>query len=144
MALSHTAVGPSSVEVKKLRFKNNEGSTLPVDAVVQLDVSTAGVDGINVVQPNTGELNLTVGVLDVATANGEFGLVQVSGYRATSIVLITDTTLANGLKLTPVAGQNYLASLAAGDGRDGWFALCESHTTGTGTVSKKIHIRCGL
>jgi hypothetical protein len=120
-------------------FKNSEGATIPADAVCQMSLSTP--NGIKMVQPNTAELDAVVGVADAAIADASFGLVQTYGYRATSKVLLTDTSQAAGLKMVPVAGQDYLASVAAGDGRDGLFVLLESHTTGTGTTSKKIHIR---
>lgn len=120
-------------------FYNAEGASIPADAVCQMSMSTP--DGIKVVQPNTNELDGVLGVADAAIADATYGLVQLFGYRATSKLLLTDTSQAAGLKLIPVAGQDYLKSVAAGDGRDGFFVLLESHTTGSGTTSKKIHIR---
>lgn len=118
-------------------YTNVEGSSIPADAVVQLDVSTSA-DGNRVVQPNTNELNAVVGVADAAIANSAVGLVQMYGYRGTSKILLTNTSHAVGVKLVAVAGQDYLATSASGDLL---FVLLESHTTGTGTVSKKVLIR---
>lgn len=122
-------------------YTNAEGSTIPADAVCQLDIST-DVDGNRIVQPNTNELDAVIGVAHASIATSGVGLVQIYGYRATSKVFRTDTSQAAGLKMVPVAGQDYLASVAAGDGRDGLFVLVQSISTSTTTTSLKIHIRC--
>lgn len=119
-------------------FTNREGGTIAADAVVQLDFTAATLDGNSIVQPNTGELNAVVGINDASLANGASGLVQLYGYRGTSKILLTNTTQAAGAKLVAVAGQDYLASSASGDLL---FVLLESHTTGTGTTSKKVLVR---
>ena len=90
----------------------NEGTAIPKDAVVQLDIGTA-VDGVKVVQPNTGELHAFVGVADQAVADQDYGLAQVYGYRSSSLVFQTGTTMAAGLPLVPTAGQNYMQTAAS-------------------------------
>lgn len=120
-------------------FKNSTGGTTAIDSVVSLSLSTP--DGIKYIQPTTASLNVVLGVADAAIADSAYGFVQLYGYRATSKLLLTDTSQAAGAKLSPVNAQDYLSSIAAGDGRDGFFVLLESHTTGAGTTSKKIHIR---
>lgn len=126
-------------------YTNGEGASLPADAVVALDNSTTG-NGNLIVQPNTGGLDLVIGVLMASVASGttNWARVQVYGYRASSILLRTDTSQQTGIKLIPVAGQNYLSSLAAGDGRDGLFALMASDVSSaaSATVSRAIFIRC--
>jgi hypothetical protein len=84
---------------------------MPKDSVVQLEVGTAA-DGIKCVQANTGELWAFVGVADQAISNGDYGLVQVYGYRSSSIIFQTGTTQAAGLPVVPTAGQNYMQSVA--------------------------------
>jgi hypothetical protein len=118
-------------------FYGAEGADIPKDAVCQLDITTA-VDGNRVVQPNTSELNAVVGIAHALITDATYGLVQIYGYRSTAKVLTTDTSIAAGVKLVAVAGQDYLASSASGDLL---FVLLQSHTTAAGTVSKKIHIR---
>lgn len=122
-----------------IAVRNVEGTTLPVDSVVALDLST-DIDGNRVVQPNTNELSATVGVLDAALADDAYGLAQTYGYRASSIVFQTNTTIAKGVKLVPTAGQNYFASSASGDLLA---VLCETiATTGaSATISAKVHLR---
>ena len=119
--------------------KNAEGSEIKKDAVVQLDIST-DIDGNRAVQPNSNELNAVIGLADKAIADGAFGLVQCYGYRASSIVFQTDTSIAAGVKLVAVAGQNYAQSSASGDLL---LVLCESvaSSSASATISKKVHIR---
>jgi hypothetical protein len=117
------------------------------DDVVQLELTAASVNGVLVVQPNTSELNATVGIADAAIANGGFGLVQIYGYRSTSRVLQTGTTLALGVALSPVAGSDMLATtVSVGLGAYlPTFVLLETATTAPGTdstISKKVFIRC--
>lgn len=90
----------------------NEGSALTKDQVVQMDIGTA-IDGVKVVQPNTGELYAFVGVADQAIADQDYGLAQVYGYRSSSILFQTATTMAAGLPLVPTAGQNYMQTTAS-------------------------------
>jgi len=122
-----------------IAVKNVEGTTLPVDSLVQLDLST-DIDGNRVVQPNTNETNASVGLLDEALTDGAFGLAQAYGYRASSIVFQTNTTQAAGVKLVPVAGANYVRSSASGDLLA---VLCESIATSSAsaTISAKVHLR---
>jgi hypothetical protein len=117
-------------------YKNGEAAAIPIDAVCQLKLNS---DGRTIVQPNSSETNAVVGVAHLAIPNEatKYYPVQVYGYRASSVLTITDTSIAAGVKLVPTAGADALVSSASGDLR---FVLLESHTTGTGTVSKKIHI----
>ena len=116
------------------------------DDVVQLELTAASVNGVLVVQPNSAELNATVGIADAAIGNGAFGLVQIYGYRSTARVLQTGTTLALGVALGPVAGSDMLATtVSVGLGAYlPTFVLLETAATAAGTdstVSKKIFIR---
>jgi hypothetical protein len=117
------------------------------DDVVQLELTAASVNGVLVVQPNSAELNATVGIADAAIGNGAFGLVQIYGYRSTSRILQTGTTHALGVALSPVAGSDMLATtVSVGLGAYlPTFVLLETAATGAGTdstISKKIFIRC--
>jgi len=119
---------------------------IAADDVVQLELTAASVDGIKVVQPNSGELNAVVGIADSAISNGSYGLVQIYGYRSTSRVLQTGASIAVGAALGPVAGSDMLASAASiAPAYLPAFVLLESAASAAGadsTVSKKIFIRC--
>ena len=134
--------------------ENNEGATIDIDATVQVDTTT-DVDGVKVRDMDTGDLYAFMGVADAAIADNNFGLIQVYGYRSTSQILTTDTSIAAGLPLIPVAGQEYFNSFetaitqASSTDQQAttitlqptFGCLLESITTSTGTASLKIFIR---
>ena len=114
------------------------------DDVVQLELTAASVDGIKVIQPATANMQAVVGVADAAIANGDYGLVQIFGYRSTSRIGPTDSTQTSlGRVLIPVAGQDYFSTIATNAQYGALAVLLESLTTGTSsdTVSKKIFLR---
>jgi hypothetical protein len=121
---------------------------IAADDVVQLELTAASVNGVLVIQPTSAQMQATIGVADAAIANGAYGLVQVYGYRSTSRVLQTGTSLALGVCLGPVAGSDMLASNASiAPSFLPAFVLLESAETVAGansTISKKIFIRCML
>lgn len=92
-------------------FENNEGAQLNADATVRLQMNS-DVDGIKAVSVTTGTLWAFLGIIDANVADGNFGLAQVYGYRSTSRVFQTNTSQATGLPLAPVAGQQYLQTVA--------------------------------
>lgn len=118
-------------------FYNPSASTLPKDSMAQIDITT-NADGIRISQPTTAGLIAHVGIVHAAIPTLSYGLVQTYGYRSTSKVLTTDTSQAAGLRLIAVNAQDYAASASAGDTT---LILMESHTTSTGTVSKKVFIK---
>lgn len=125
-------------------FKNISGSSMAADIPAFLDTGTP--DGNRITSaPAAGANQFVVGLVDSAISNNDFGLVQTYGYRATSSVFRTNTSIAIGAKLAPVASQSYLATFAAGDGKgDGMFAVMETvqSSAASTTASAKIHIRC--
>ena len=127
-------------------FKANEAG-IAADDVVALEITAASLDGVAIVQPVAASLTMTVGIADAAIANGAYGLVQIYGYRSTSRVLQTGTSLTAGLTvLAPVAGQDYLSSAATVPlGYLPSFVLLNSQSSAPGansTTSAKIFIRC--
>ena len=130
-------------------FKANAAG-IAADDVVALELTAASLDGVNITGPvSTTDINnlfSVVGIADAAIANGAYGLVQIYGYRSTSRVLQTGTSLTAGLTiLAPVAAQDYLSSGATVPG--GYlpaFVLLNSQSSAPGansTVSAKIFIR---
>jgi hypothetical protein len=114
---------------------------------VALELTAASLDGVNIVQPVAAALSSVVGIADAAIANGAYGLVQIYGYRSTSRVLLTGTSLTAGLtQLAPVAANDYLSSGATVPaGYLPAFVLLNSQSSAPGansTVSAKIFIRC--
>lgn len=76
------------------------------------ETASASIDGVKVRQPGTGLLYGFVGIADSAINSGDYGLVQVYGYRSTSKVFQTNTSQDTGLALTPTAAVAYMASAA--------------------------------
>jgi hypothetical protein len=125
---------------------------IAADDVVALD-SSASSDGVLILQPAAGTVHATVGIADAAIANGAYGLVQIYGYRSTSRVNSSGTSMAIGFPLRPVAAVDYLE---AGAATAAWqvtsaqglasFVLLESLVSTEGatavTYSRKIFIRC--
>jgi len=114
--------------------------------VVALELTAASVDGVKITQPVTASLTAVVGIADAAIANGAYGLVQIYGYRSTSRVLQTGTSLTAGLTvLAPVNAADYLSSGATVPaGYLPAFVLLNSVTSAAGansTTSAKIFIR---
>mgnify|MGYP001618151728 CR=1 FL=1 len=94
--------------------QNNTGSgtALVKDQPVCMDTGTAA-DGVKVVTPTTAAFWCFSGVVDAAIADQDFGLVQTYGYRSSSQVFMTGTTVAAGQPLIPVNAVSYLQSTAS-------------------------------
>lgn len=117
---------------------------IAADDVVQLELNATSVDGVKVIQPAANQMFSTVGVADQAIANGGYGLVQIYGYRSTSRIVLTGTSLTAGCVLGAIAANDYLGSQATVPvGYLPAFVLLESASSGTGaeTTTKKIFIR---
>jgi hypothetical protein len=76
------------------------------------ETASASIDGVKVRQPDTSVLYGFVGIADSAIASGDYGLVQVYGYRSTSKVFQTNTSQDTGVALVPVAAVAYMGSVA--------------------------------
>jgi len=127
-------------------FQANEAN-ISADDVVALELTAASVDGVKITQPVTASLAAVVGIVDAAIANGAYGLVQIYGYRSTSRVLQTGTSLTAGLTiLAPVNAADYLSSGATVPaGYLPAFVLLNSAQSAAGansTTSNKVFIRC--
>lgn len=76
------------------------------------ETASASIDGVKVRQPDTSVLYGFVGIADSAITSGDYGLVQVYGYRSTSKVFQTNTSQDTGVALTPIAAVAYMGSVA--------------------------------
>lgn len=130
--------------------RNNEGATINANQTVQWEPASASVDGVRVRDMDTDNVYLFVGIADAAISDGDYGLVQVWGYRSTSILFQTDTSINTGVALIPVAAQDYLQSTASSTTSSAnvvhqpvYAALLESiaSSSASATISKKIFIR---
>ena len=124
--------------------------TVAADDCVQLELNSASINGVRIRQPDTGNLWAFVGVADTAITSGNYGLIQVHGYRGTSRVFATDTSIDTGFPLVPTAGavyfQTFNSTLALNvtvTHQPAFAVLCESVTdlSASATASKKVFIR---
>lgn len=92
--------------------QNNEGVLLPANTVVQWQTGGAA-NGVLVRQPDTGEMAAFAGVVDADIPIGEFGQVQVSGYRENLLCFLDGTTPPAGSLLFAGAGVGHVAPAAA-------------------------------
>ena len=83
------------------------------DDACQWELASASIDGVKVRAPDTGNLYAFVGIADAAIASGAYGLVQTYGYRSTSRLFQTNTSIDTGQPLVPVAGAVYLQSISS-------------------------------
>ena len=116
----------------------------------QLELASASIDGVRVRDMDTGNLHSFVGICDAALADGAYGLFQVYGYRSTSILFQSGTSIATGALLIPVAGQDYMDTVASTFASNTtvtiqpvFAILGESITdsSASATISKKIFLR---
>lgn len=131
-------------------MRNNEGATINANQTVQLELASASIDGVRVRDMDTGNLHAFVGVADAAIADGAYGLIQVYGYRSTSILFQTNTSVDTGVVLIPVAAQDYLDSVATTVASNTTITLQPifaflgesiASSSASATISKKIFIR---
>ena len=131
-------------------MQNNEGATVAKDDACQLELASASIDGVKMRQPDTGNLFAFVGIADAAMPAGDYGLVQVYGYRSTSKVFQTNTSINTGQALVPVAGAAYLQSVASSTTSSAdttlqpvYAVIGESvaSSTASATISVKLFIR---
>jgi hypothetical protein len=131
-------------------LQNNEGSTIAKDDACQFELASASIDGVKVRQPDTSNEFAFAGLADAAIAAGDFGLVQVYGYRSSSKIFQTNTSIDTGAALIPTAGQAYLQSVASSTTSTSnvtlqpiYAVLGESivNSAASATVSRKVFIR---
>jgi hypothetical protein len=133
-----------------LMVKNNEGSALAAGQTVQWELASASVDGVKARGVDTGNDWAFIGIVDAAIADGEYGLVQVYGYRASAKVFQTGTSYDTGAALVPVAGQAYMSAVATSTTSTAnvtlqpvFAVLAESIQTAaaSATVARKVFLR---
>jgi len=120
-------------------MRSNEA--LSIDDACILETNSDSIDGVRVRQPDTGLLHAFVGIADAAIASGSYGLIQVYGYRSTSRVFQTNTSIDTGVVITPVAGAAYVQSFASSNVPYGVLLETIVSSSVSNTVSRKIFIR---
>ncbi len=136
--------------------KNTEAGTLNADDACAWATASASVDGVAVRQPDSSHAGSIVGIVDAAITDGNFGLVQVYGYRSTSRVFQTNTSQDTGDFMEVSLGSAVLSSYASSQAitstsdasithRPGpYFVLAETiaSSAASATISAKMFVRC--
>jgi hypothetical protein len=117
-------------------FQNKQGETVKAGAALCLDLST-DVNGVRVKKPATPELRTFVGMADSDILDDAYGLVQIYGYRAAGMVLLTNSDVTAGHLFAPVNNDYGVYVNTAGQ----HVVVCEDHTSSAGTKLLKVHIR---
>lgn len=120
-------------------MQSNEA--LSADDCCILETASASIDGVKVRQPDTGLLHAFVGVADAAIASGNYGLVQVYGYRSTSRMFQTNTSQDTGVVAMPVAGQVYAQTFASSNIPYVVLGETIASSSASATISAKVFIR---
>ena len=120
-------------------MRSNE--TCAADDALILETNSDSIDGVRVRITDTGLLHAFVGIADAAITSGSYGLVQVYGYRSTSRVFQTNTSIDTGVVLTPVAGAAYVQSFASSNVPYGVLLETIVSSSVSNTVSRKIFVR---
>lgn len=136
-------ISRSSAEVVKIVVKNVSGSTMAANDAVVFDVG-ASTDGVRVSQADTADLSAFAGVVDADIADGEYGLVQAYGYRA-SVNIYNSSTVSgvSGAVLGTFNSQWGLQPAASATTTGGFGFLCETVASSAGayTTFAKAFIR---
>lgn len=119
-------------EVVFLVAKNVSGSTITAGYSCVFDVG-ASVDGVRVTQASADDLSAYAGVADSDIANGDFGLLQVYGYRASVRIYTSAGDSVTGDLFGPTANQwGVLPGTTSGVGKSFGF-VCEGITNSAGS-----------
>lgn len=136
-------ISRASAETIFVVAKNVSGSTLTAGYSAVWDVSTS-VDGVRVTQASSTDLQAYAGVADSDIANGDYGLLQVYGYRSSVYLWSSTGSSAAGDGLNTVAAKWGLTPVvSAGTGKNFGF-LCAAVTASSSSAyytSAKAFIR---
>jgi hypothetical protein len=115
--------------------KNVSGSTMTAGYSVVWDLDTT-VNGVGVTRACTATLNAFAGVVDADIANGDYGLLQVYGYRSSAYITRSTTKVsAAGEALELVNSDWGLMPAATVASPKATFAfICETVTSTSGTA----------
>ena len=97
-------ISRSSAETIFVVAKNVSGSTVTAGYHVVWDVGTSA-DGVRVSQADTADLNAYAGIADSDIADGEYGLIQVYGYRSSAYIYTSLGTSAAGTTYNVINGE---------------------------------------
>lgn len=135
-------INRTSAETVFIVVKNVSGSTMTAGYSCVFDLS-ASVDGVRVTQVTSEDLQAFAGVADADIANGEYGLVQVYGYRSAALIWYSSTarTAGNPLKLKASTWALDADNAASGTACFGFLAEDRALSATSSQINAKVFIR---
>jgi hypothetical protein len=118
-------VSRSTAETAFIVARNVSGSTITAGYSCVFDVG-ASVDGVRVTQADSVDLQAYAGVADADIANGDYGLIQVYGYRSSIRIYASTGSSVAGDNLVVVADQWGLTPATSGGTAKAFGFLCEA------------------
>lgn len=88
-------ISRSNAETVFVVVKNVSGSTITAGYACVFDVGSS-VDGVRVTQSDSEDLQAFAGLADADISNGDYGLVQVYGYRSSGRIWYSSTARTAG------------------------------------------------
>ncbi len=94
-------ISRASAETVFVVCKNVSGSTVTAGYHVVWDTGTSS-DGVRVTQASTADLNAYAGIADSDIADGDYGLIQVYGFRSSAYLWTSAGTSPAGVTFTVI------------------------------------------
>lgn len=116
-------ISRASPEVVFVVARNVSGGTITAGYSAVWDTG-ASADGVRVTQATTAALQAYAGVADQDIANGDYGLLQVYGYRSSVRIYSSTGSSAAGDNLTTVNAQWGLTPATSTGTSKAWGFLC--------------------
>lgn len=116
-------ISRASPEVVFVVAKNVAGATITAGYACNWDTG-ASSDGVRVTQSATASLQAFAGIADTDIANGDYGLLQVYGYRSSVRIYSSTGSSAAGDNLSTVNAQWGLTPSASGGTSKAFGFLC--------------------
>ena len=136
-------ISRSAAETAFIVAKNVSGSTVTGGYSVVFDVG-ANVDGVRVTQASAADLQAYAGVADSDIADGEFGLLQVYGYRSSVYLWSSTGSSVSGDNLVVTAAKWGVTPATVGGTAKAFGFLCEAVSASSSSaynISAKAFIR---
>lgn len=118
-------ISRAQAETAFIVIKNVSGSTITAGYSTCFDVG-GSVDGVRVSKCNSTDMQAYAGVIDATLKDGGYGLVQVYGYRASTLIYASTGSTVTGDNLTVVGAQWGLTPATSVGSSKAFGFICEA------------------
>lgn len=129
-------ISRTSAETVFVVVKNVSGSTVTSGYSVVWDLST-DVDGVRVTRATTALRNAFAGVADADIANGDYGLIQVYGYRSSAYITRSTVKVSAAGEALECVNSDWglMPALTVASPYTTYAFICETVTSTSGTAN---------